>query len=322
MLTENPVWNIRDSSKLDVFIECNRKYFFEHILGWQPEAPRHDLYFGDSWHRAREYQLLHGYSEFDGAYNAFMEHYRKEFDPETDEMYRPKDPANVLSALIKFAEERQSDMEENEVLLTETSGTVPVDEKRVLHYRMDSVLRRREDGKIFSWDHKSTKRFSRQWEESFFLSIQNGTYTHCLYCMYPIEEVIGIEFCGTCFEFLKRSSAQRSAGYHVSFQRVPAWKTPEQMNTWLWNTVDHLDNLDREMDRLMDCKEGDKVLMAFPMNTKSCTNYFGCPFHDYCLSWQNPLQHCSEPPLGFKTEFWDPSQIETTNKRNLEWRGE
>ena len=320
-ITEHPSWDKRDSSKLDVFTECNRKYLFEHILGWRSEAPAHDLYFGESWHRARECQLLEGYGEFDSAYADFIGHYRKEFDPETDEMYRPKDPTNVLNALTKFAEERQSDLEENEVLLTETSGTVPVDEKRVLYYRMDSVLRRTDDGKVFSWDHKSTKRFSRQWSEQFFLSIQNGTYTHCLYCMYPIKEVIGVEFCGTCFEYLKRASKERSAGYHISFQRVPAWKTPDQMNVWLWNVNDLLDDLDREMDRLADCKEDDKVMMAFPMNVKSCSNYFGCPFHDFCISWPNPLQRCSEPPLGFKIEFWDPSEMETTNKRNLEWKG-
>ena len=82
---------------------------------------------------------------------------------------------------------------------------------------------------------------------------------------------------------------------------------------------DLLDELDREMDRLFRCKEEDTVLMAFPMNPKSCSAYRGCQFHDFCLSWSNPLQRCYEPPLGFKEEFWDPSQMDTTVKKDLEW---
>jgi hypothetical protein len=264
--------------------------------------------------------LIHGYDDIQGAFNSFMEHYRKEFDDESDELYRPKDPTAVLLAIMKFQEERQSDLTENELLLTETSGSVPIDEKRVLYYRMDSVLRRKGDDKIFSWDHKSTKRFSRTWSEQFFLSVQNGTYTHCMYCMYPIEQVIGVEFCGTQFEYLSRGSKDRAAGYHVTFQRVPAFKSPDQMNVWLWSVNDACDNIERELDRLSHCKEDDPVMMAFPINPQSCTKYFGCMFHDYCLSWPNPLQRCYEPPLGFVQEFWDPRTLETTNKIDLEWK--
>ena len=319
-LPEQPTWKIRDSSKLDTYQECPRKYFFEHILGWRSESPAHDLYFGESWHKAREWQLIRGYEDIEGAYTAFISYYRLKFPPETDELYCPKDPMAVGFALNKFRDERMSDLTENELLLTETSGTVPVAENRFLHYRMDSVLREKEEGRVFSWDHKSAKKFSRQWSEKFFLSIQNGTYTHCLYCMYPIEEVLGVEFCGTAFEFLKRGSKARPPGYHINFLRVPAFKNSDQMNVWLWTVNDLLDDIDRDMNRLMDCSEGDQVMQAFPQRTTSCTNYWGCIFHDYCMSWPNPLQRCYEPPLGFKIEFWDPSAMETTNKMNLEWK--
>lgn len=324
----NPSWDIRDSSKLDDYIACKRMFFYAHILGWRLDMPAHDLYFGESWHKAREYQLIHGYDDWQGAYDTFLTHYRKVFYQETDEMYKPKTPTAVLNALMKFAEDRSRDLIDNEVVvidgnkMTEISGTVPVDEGRVLYYRMDSIIRRLEDHMIFSWDHKTTHEkwiSHRQWAESFHLSLQNGTYTHCLYCMFPIEQVLGIEFCGIGFNFLSRGSSARSAGYHATLRRIPAFKTPDQMNVWLWNVVDLLDDLDREMDRLFHCKEEDTVFMAFPINPKSCTNYRGCPFHDYCLSWSNPLQRCYEPPLGFRVEFWDPSKVETTNKRNLEW---
>ena len=321
-MQEHPTWNIIDSSKLDTFQRCKRMYFFEYILGWRLDRPAHDLYFGQCWHLAREHQLLNGYSDVNGAYDKFLYEYRKEFPEETDDLYRPKDPYGAFLALKKFATDRQSDLLENELLLTETSGTVPISNHgRKLYYRMDSVLRSKLNNKIFSWDHKSRKgSFNRQWTEQFQLSIQNGTYTHCLYCMYPIEQVAGIEFCGTCFTYLVRGSTQRSQGYHIDLLRVPSYKTPDQMNSWLW-TVNRLYNdLEYEMELLSHCLEKDTVLMAFPMNDTSCTEYFGCVYHDYCISWQNPLQHCSEPPLGFREEYWNPAEMETTNKRNLEWR--
>ena len=323
MIPEHPTHSILDSSKLDTYYDCPRKFFYEYILGWRVNRPNHDLYFGNAWHVAREYQLIHGYEDIKGAYTAFIEFYRKEFPQETDDMYRPKDPSGVGYALLKYAKERQSDLVDNELLYTEISGTVPIDQEgRILHYRMDSILRRRSDGKIFSLDHKSAKRFSRQWSEKFFLSVQTGTYTHCLYCMYPIDEVVGIEYDGTCFEYLKRGSAQREQGYHISFLQVPAWKTADQMGVWLWNTLNTVYDVEREMDRLSHCKEGDEVMMCFPLNPGSCSKYWGCTYHDFCMSWPNPLQRCDEPPLGYKIEYWNPAEMQTTNKKDLSWQKE
>lgn len=93
------------------------------------------------------------------------------------------------------------------------------------------------------------------------------------------------------------------------------------MNVSLWNILQWMDDLERDMDRLLHCSEGDKVMECFKMNPTSCTKYFGCAWHDYCMTWSNPLRHCFEPPLGFKQEFWDPRKMETTNKMNLEWKG-
>lgn len=320
MVPEHKTHSILDSSKLDTFERCNRKFFFQYVLGWVVDLPAHDLEFGNCWHKAREFQLLNGYEKFFQAYEVFEKEYRKSFPEETDELYTPKDPIAVLTALEKFADERMSDLELNEVLLTETSGKVPIGENKFLHYRMDSVLRRKEDDKIFSWDHKSRKKtFNRQWAEAFQLSIQNGTYTHCMYCMYPIEMVLGVEFCGTAFDYLVRGSKDRPAGYNISFLRVPAFKPPEQMNAWLW-TVNYLyDKVMQEMDALSHCTDSDPVLMAFPMNDSSCTEYWGCPYHDFCISWQNPLRRIDQVPLGFRQEYWDPSELETTYKKDLKW---
>jgi hypothetical protein len=322
----HPSHDIKDSSKLDDYIRCHRYFFFHYMLGWSLDMPEHDLVFGDAFHHAREHQLINGYDDIQGAYEAFLNVYRKEFAPESDPLYLPKTPTAVMHCLRQFAELYSRDLIDNEVVIldgqkmTEISGTVPVDEKRVLHYRMDSVIRRKEDGMICSWDHKTTSGkwiHDTRWDRDLFLGIQNGTYTHCLYCMFPIEQVLGVEFIKTGFEYLQRGSANRPAGYHATTRHVQAFKTPDQMNTWLWTVNDILDELERDMDRLSQSSEGDEVLMAFRMNPKACSDYRGCEFHDYCLAWQNPLRRCYEPPLGFIQRFWDPSAKESTVKKDL-----
>jgi hypothetical protein len=129
-----------------------------------------------------------------------------------------------------------------------------------------------------------------------------------------------VEFDKTGFEYLKKGSANRPAGYHVTTRRVPAYKTPEQMNTWLWLVNTILDEIERDMECLSHCTESDEVLMAFRQNPKACSDYRGCEFHDYCLAWQNPLRCCYEPPLGFITRFWDPMEREATVKKDLNFQ--
>ncbi len=328
-IPEHPTWAIKDSSKLDDYIRCPRYYFYHYILGWNLDQPEHDLIFGDAFHKAREHQLIHGYDDVTGAFHAFNNAYRLYFAPEDDPIYIPKTPTAVLNALQKFAQERSIDLIENEVVeldgqkMTEISGTVPVDEKRSLHYRMDSIMCRKADQMIFSWDHKTTSGkwiHDTRWDEELFLGIQNGTYTHCLYCLFPIEQVLGVEFVKTGFEYLQRGSSARPAGYHATTRYIPAFKTPDQMNVWLWTVNMILDEIERDMDHLFHCSENDQVLMSFRMNPKSCTDFRGCMFHDFCLGWPNPLQQSYEPPLGFIQKFWNPAEKEYSVKKDLKWK--
>lgn len=88
------------------------------------------------------------------------------------------------------------------------------------------------------------------------------------------------------------------------------------MQVWLWNILQHMDMIEWNMDRLLqECKDEDPVMMAFPMNTESCTKYGRCPYFDLCTSWANPLHRCDAPPVGFKQEYWDPREEERTAKK-------
>ena len=89
------------------------------------------------------------------------------------------------------------------------------------------------------------------------------------------------------------------------------------MEVGYWNVLHWMLEIEWEMERLANCTDKEPVMMCFPMNPSHCTSYFGCKYMDFCLAWANPLQRIEEPPLGFKLEYWDPSQEESKVQFNV-----
>uniref|UniRef100_A0A6M3KT28 Putative PD-(D/E)XK nuclease superfamily protein n=1 Tax=viral metagenome TaxID=1070528 RepID=A0A6M3KT28_9ZZZZ len=303
-LEYNQNWEIVDASKLTEFMECPQKYFYRHVLGWRSTAPNNHLVFGHAWHKAQEHLLLNGYDSVDEAVMLFMADYRETFGPETDELFGNKTPTKADAALRDYAAFFKDDLRRWEVLYTEIAGSVMITEDHLMHFRMDSVLREKDTNKKFSLDHKTGSKKGRTWTDKWLLSTATGLYTHVLYCLYPREEVKGMQYRGTFFYKSKP----------VEFEEVPCWKSLNQMQSWLWNTVYWYNLLRSNFELLSEARDSEDVLMAFPMQTESCTKYFGCPYHDFCTAWTNPLQRCETPPMGFEVEFWNPADEETTTK--------
>lgn len=302
-------WNIVDSTKLTTFMDCPRRYFYEYILGWRSTAPNNHLVFGSAWHKAQEHLLLQSYTQVavDEAMFLFMNEYRKELPEETDELYGNKTPDKAYAALKQYASYYANDLSNWEVLYTEVAGTVLITPEDVMSFRLDSILRERDSGMYLSLDHKTGSKKGRTWTDKWTLLTPIGLYTHVLYCLYPEDKVRGVKVRGTFF--YKSKPAE--------FEDVPCWKSKDQMQTWLWSTTYWYNALKLNIHLFSKCTDSDDIMMAFPMQTESCTKYFGCPYHDFCTSWNNPLQRCEEPPLGFKIERWDPLLEESTHKMEI-----
>jgi len=317
-IPENDAMFRWDSTKLNTYDECPRKVFYEYLLGWKPAQQDNHLYFGDCYHQAMAHLLENGFEDrvVEEAQNLFEQKYRLEFTSESDEIYYPKDVFNAQRAIATYPVEYPRDLEDNELLYTEISGSAPIDADRRLHFRMDAIMRNREKDFFFVQEHKTKGGdFNFVWDTEWELAFQIGTYTHALYCLYPIDRVKGTQVNGIAF-----IKAQKTAG-RVAFRRVSVWKTLGQMEVWLWQANDRMDRVYHDLDRLEKCTEDDTVLYAFPMNDRNCTKYFRiCPFHEFCLAWKNPLQHCKQPPLGFKEEWWDPTTKPAKHTMELEWQ--
>jgi hypothetical protein len=291
-------------------MECPRKYFYQYVLGWQSETPNVHLIFGDAWHAAMETLLNYGYSAdaVDLAQLNLERRYREHFAISTDELRFPKVPGFAYEMLKSYARKYADDHAKFEVLYTEVSGSVSVGENSV-YFKTDSILRGT-DGwwkdKVFSLEHKTASRHDQKWAKQWALKMQIGVYTHLLHCIYPREQVYGV--------IINASIFQKTRPDHV---RVEIPKTIPQMETWLWHCNYWIRQIELEFEMLEMALESDNVLRAFPMNPESCGNYFGCIWHDFCVAWQNPLQHADQVPFGFTTRHWDPREQETTHKMEI-----
>ena len=307
--------NIIDTSKLKDYQRCSRYFFYRHVLGWDTESPNNHLIFGSAWHLAMEHLLLHGYDNLSilGAYEKFLNYYRSYFPESTDALFGTKTPDTAFIALSHYASNPsyQKDLEDNEVLYTEIAGKVAVTEEDSLAFRMDSILKNKVTGKMFSREHK-TGSYTYLWDEQWMLDLQPGSYSHVLYCLYPFELVDRVEMNATFFMKRKKDP--------IELHRLDVRKNKDQMNVWLGRVRYLIWEIKREYDILMNfSKEDDALLSAFPLRDTNCIYYNKvCPFMDFCLAWPNPLRRAYEPPLGFTKRIWNPLEEEAKKTFNFE----
>lgn len=305
--------SIIDSSKLTTYMDCPRKFFYEYLLAWRPEGANHNLVFGEAWHAALEVLYSRGFT--DEAYGlacvAFDTVYRERFAPETDDIYFPKSPANAFEALELYKRVYAADKHRYELLHVEVAGTVPIgtEPHEKLHFRMDVVVRNRDTGMIEALEHKTADRGGEIWSAQWPLSMQVGTYTHALYSLFDPKSVYGVRVNGAIF-----------TKKNIDFIRVPCNRTFNQLQNWFSITNWWFRCQQADYSCLMRETTDQAVLHSYPLNPQSCTKFnTKCAYHDYCVAWPNPLKHIADgPPIGFKTEHWNPADRPAQQIINVE----
>lgn len=292
-------WQVQDSTKLQCYARCNRRYFYEYVLGWAPDAVSNHLIFGQAWHEALEHLYQHKLqlTEIPAAYEKFIKCYRAELPENTDSWFKGKHPGIIPQALVEYCQTYAADVYDWKILATEIGGIVPISADRMLALKMD-VVAQDNSGLIFAVEHKTGSVAGRTWTMQWATSIQIGTYLHALACSYcDSAEKAKICVNGTFFYVKDRK-------YERTWQRRAGWA----MLDWL-DTVNNLyDRIEYDFDRLSACKDSDTTMQAFMKSPTACTDYGGCPFFDLCTSIANPLQYgmTGAPITGFKERWWNP----------------
>jgi len=300
-------YDVLDSTKAQTYMSCPRLFFFQYILGFRPDRPIHALEFGKAWHLAKEVLFDEGYSEASvkKGMELFMGSYRQNFGEDTDMDFHPKSPGNAELALHNYIIDFKDD--EFEVLATEIGCTFLLNKGRVMHGKMDSIVRDPLRG-ILSIDSKSAGAHWGYLEDSFQQKFQMLAYTYFLHSYY--EERIGGVMIDACI--FKKSGNEQF--------RIPIEATLNHIEDWVFQADLLFDALEEDWNRLSKVKESDTIMKAFPKCTESCVKYNRiCPMFEICNSWHNPLQKLDRIPSGMKVEFWDPRKedVKTTMEIKL-----
>lgn len=341
ILMPHPTWSIRDNTKVQTWRECQRQYWYKHILGWHLDVESVHLGFGIAWHEAMAHLLWHGLRERGGGYRPeareeaiaiFHKSFASEYPAEISDK-EAKSPAHIKGALEAYCAQYAHDR--FEVLDVEIAGTIDLTPSNapapsgtyILHFRMDSILRSEERG-IFSLEHKTGSGVRAYWLDGFKVSSQISAYTYILQRLYPDERVWGVEVNSAHFlrplisplrkrktlregETLERR-AKEIKRYEVGrqeFLRVPARRSPESLDAWLWEMQHTLEEIEMETThRLPNTEEDEPAMRAFPRNETACTRYMrSCEFIPFCSLWGNPLSRVHNVQAGFRQRWWDPA---------------
>jgi hypothetical protein len=290
-----------DNTKLSDFKRCPRFFCFRHVIGMRPNTPAQDLAFGIAFHVSLEHMYKTWKERGQGftpdciieGFKLGLEAYRNEgFPPETDSGYK-KNPETLLNALVAYADTYGDD--DMEVLYTEISGEIPLDELgRKIYFRLDTVCK---DARgLFILEHKTTGWRMDLWEASFEHSTQIGTAQHVLESIG--EQVLGVFVNGVSF-----------ATKEPTFNRIFFKRKPIEMEDWRQTTVRWIQQVETE-EALLEASKDKEVTAAFPRNDKGCMAYNRkCPYFDVCRFYQNPLH--AELPVDMVIDFWDPRKGDT-----------
>lgn len=316
----HPTHDWFDSTKLEAYRDCGRKFFFEYMLGWSPSQGKIDLVFGSAIHVALEYfyrSLMLGgpgvhRDNLKGAWNAFMDYWEKHFNALTMATKPNKTPKRALEILSQYIKIYPQDNTEYEVLYTETVGDVPLDTEGLkLRVKMDAILRHKQEGFVIAREHKTCSAFGQRWVDQWETAIQPASYQYALQGMFPTQAhpnafVKGIEINALIF---------RSKDYpdKPNFFRQIYFRPHNQMALWLAEVYDLIDRYER--DRRILISVGEKMKAGQKQNVMPCflrgSCKWGCTFPTLCTHWTNPLEHnITTPPPAHKLRFWDPAEQE------------
>ncbi len=307
MIEEHETWRLYDSSKLQEYLKCPRSYFFRYILGWKRSESNIHLHFGKCWHSAMEYLLRNGNSDesCEAAAELFERQYREVIPDAVIESSSPKTPGYAKVALKMYVEKYRSDS--FEVLHTEAAGAVPIRQDRILHFKVDAIIRDREDGLIKVLEHKTAGQSNSARRDSWKLSLQVGTYTYLLYCLYNEDAIYGVVINEAVFTKTKVAE----------FIRIPCRKTPQMLEMWLHTVNAVISRIEEDIEMLKECSEDDIMMKPFLMTATMCSTYGGCSYLPFCLTVANPLRISHEIPEGFVQEWWNPYEQEIKEKLNI-----
>jgi hypothetical protein len=225
----------------------------------------------------------------------------------------------ALEMLYHYVEDRRLMLTDKtfQLISVEQAFAVPLDpndETLVYIGKIDKIFRYQSD--LLLKEHKTTTLFKKdgpfqaQFVDSFSPNSQIDGYLYSVSIFYSKPKACWID------------AALVHKDHHDGFKIIPIQRQPGQIETWLWEAHDWIQQIEANLEVYHEGLYGrnkwdrQPYLAAFPKNTNSCTNYGGCPYLDLCKAWSNPEREGT--PLGFVVEPWVPfDELQMARRRNI-----
>ncbi len=308
----HPTARILDSTKIQCWHNCPRRFLYEYILGWKPVIPSIHLFFGECFHLGMEVFMRKGLSldSVEEASQTFLKRWREKIPQFSDEDFSPKTPANALRAFLIYYKTYLG-IDDFKVLGTEISGSIPIDSEgqREIYYKIDAVCQSESLG-IFALEHKTCGYYDKNYQQMFEMLTQTDVYTHVLHCNFQDVPIFGCVINAINIKNpprIKKDGEMYANETEISPKRFYVPKTNDYMKSWLVDINNDFDDIDYQLSSLEDGTYDDlDILKLFNRRTTHCVNKYGlCPYHSYCKIYNNPIK-VKEVPSEFTVEYWDP----------------
>jgi len=304
MLTD-PNKVILDSSKITEYMGCPRRFFYKYVLNWQPEESNIHLIFGEAFHRAKEYLFINGgtVQNVKIAMELFNDYYSQHFST-IPNLNSVKTPGKANEALLHYIKTYGNIHDTYTPVLiggkpaTELYGTVPISADRLVHFRIDAIMREIKLNKIVVFDHKTASRDSAMYQIQWTISTQMLLYLHATNTIFNPNSVYGLVVDIT---IIRKND--------VLQVRILVKKTIDFMNEWLIGLNRWVDSIFADYKLLEDNIQKGMQMTAFRKNSTNCTKWNRlCPYFDFCTAWYNPLEKIGTVPQGLVINEWDPGK--------------
>ena len=307
-----------DNSRISNFKRCPRYFLYRDMYDWTPDRKAPALIFGSGWHagmdviwRRHAAPKQEFNSVADEAYQAFCGEWTKagyadpsELSPDDLDELMPRTPMVAQEMFYNYIEERQYIFKDPsfELIDIERPFAVPLnpnDDSLWYVGRIDKIFRFKK--RIKFGEHKTSTAYKKdgpfrgEFVDSFSPNSQIDGYL-----FYGRNEF------GKEFDEVWVDAALVHKTVHDGFQIIPIARDFAHIDSWLYETMFWIDQIEMNKGVLRERSEMDTpYLAAFPKNTGSCGNYGGCSYGDLCRAISNPAK-LQMIPMGYKEEHWSP----------------
>ena len=303
----NPFLLKLDSSKIQTYMECPRKFFFSNYVGLQQSEPSVDLVFGVAWHEAMAALLddkpLEGYSNITPAIMAFSKYWEE--NSEGIDTHKHKNPENALFFLSSYVDWWSDD--KFTVVETEQSVKIRISKQDFsvdIFANIDAVCN---DGhNYFILEHKTTGR----WVTQTYLNQWRQKPQTLAYFFYLQNSNIASNDSLILHNILCTSARNNDKIFH----RMQSSFSHDQINSWILNTQHYVEQIMSDIRNVESENPDDNIMKSFPKNTTQCSF---CPYIDVCMARPNPLKKLDKIPSEFDIAFWDPETRKTYSEKEL-----